>query len=133
VVTGANVTITNEDTSVSDHTVSESAGTFSLKAFFGQYTVTMTLRDSRRRCRRASPSKSAGTQTADLPSPPVPATETGIGPANANCLTPPSPNSAVRLSPVVVQALPTEVSGRGARSIHINPGPGTTGSTFPIA
>jgi len=42
VVRGAHVTITNEGTSVADHTATESAGTFSFKGVLpGKYTISV--------------------------------------------------------------------------------------------
>jgi len=132
VVTGANVTITNEGTSVSDHTVSESAGTFSFKGVIpGKYTVAIDAQGFKKAVQKGVTVEVSRNATVDFTLSAGAANETVSVEANAIALNTTQPELGSTIESVVVQALPTEVSGRGRQVDSLQfLAPGTTGSTF---
>ena len=132
VVSGAHVTITNEGTSASDHTVTESAGTYSFKGVLpGKYTITVESPGFKKEVRRGVNIEVSTTSTVDFALSAGAASETVQVAADEVALNTTQPELGSTIEPVVVEALPTEVSGRGRQVDQLQfLAPGTTGSTF---
>jgi hypothetical protein len=132
VVRGARVTVTNEGTSTSDHTVTESAGTYSFKGLIpGKYTVTVEASGFKKSVKKEINVEVSTTPTIDITLSAGAASETVSVAADQVALNTTQPELGSTIEPVVVDALPTEVSGRGRQVDQLQfLAPGTTGSTF---
>ena len=132
VVKGAQVTITNEGTSVSDHTVTESAGTYSFKGVLpGKYTVAVDAQGFKKAVQKGVTVEVSTNATIDLMLTAGGNNETVQVAAEQLTLNTTQPELGSTIEPVVVEALPNEVSGRGRQIDQLQfLAPGTTGSTF---
>jgi len=132
VVRGAQVTITNESTGVTDHTVTESAGTYSFRGILpGKYTVAVDAPGFKKDVQKGVNVEVSTTDTVDLSLSAGAASETVSVAADEIALNTTQPELGTTIEPVVVDALPTEVSGRGRQVDQLQfLAPGTTGSTF---
>jgi len=132
VVTNAKVTITNVQTSVAASTVSSSAGTYSFKGLLpGQYTVSVDAPGFKKEVKRDVTIEVSTTATIDFALATGAANETVQVTSDAIALNTTAPEIGSTIEPVVVAALPEEVSGRGRQIDQLQfTAPGTTGSTF---
>ncbi|HTW80436.1 MAG TPA: carboxypeptidase regulatory-like domain-containing protein, partial [Terracidiphilus sp.] len=132
VIRGAQVTITNEGTGVSVHTVTESAGTYSFKGILpATYTVSVDAPGFKKALKNGVNVEVSTNSTVDFTLSAGAASETVQVSANAIALNTTQPELGSTIEPVVVDALPTEVSGRGRQVDELQfLAPGTTGSTF---
>ena len=132
VVSGARVTITNEGTSVSDHTATESAGTYSFKGVLpGKYTIAVDGSGFKKALQKGVTVEVSRNATIDFALNAGAANETVSVTADQVALNTTQPELGSTIEPVVVEAFPTEVSGRGRQVDQLQfLAPGTTGSTF---
>ena len=132
VVPNAKVTITNEQTSVAADTVSSSAGTYSFKGLLpGKYTVQVNASGFKKAVQKGINIDVSTTATVDFPLTTGGTNETVQVTADEIALNTTSPEIGSTIEPVVVAALPEEVSGRGRQIDQLQfTAPGTTGSTF---
>jgi hypothetical protein len=132
VISGAQVTITNEGTSVADHTVTESAGTYSFKGVLpGKYTVSVDATGFKKAVQKDVTVEVSRTNSVDISLSPGAANETVSVSADQIALNTTQPELGSTIEPVVVEALPEEVSGRGRQVDQLQfLAPGTTGGTF---
>jgi hypothetical protein len=132
VITDAHVTITNEDTSLSNKTVSGSAGTYSFKGVLpGKYTVSVEAPGFKKDVKKGVTIEVSTTATIDFTLATGTASETVSVNADQIALNTTAPEIGSTIEPVVVAALPEEVSGRGRQIDQLQfLAPGTTGSTF---
>ncbi|MDR3773428.1 MAG: carboxypeptidase-like regulatory domain-containing protein [Terracidiphilus sp.] len=132
VIKGAHVTITNEGTSVSDHTVTESAGTYSFKGVLpGKYTVAVDAQGFKKEVQKGVTVAVSTNSNIDFTLNAGAANETVQVAADQIALNTTQPELGSTIDPIVVEALPEEVSGRGRQVDQLQfLAPGTTGSTF---
>ena len=132
VVANANVTVTNEGTNVSDKTTTSSAGTYAFRGLNpGKYTVTVEAQGFKKNVQSGVIVEVSKTDTIDLALATGAAAETVQVTASEIALNTTQPELGSTIEPVVVQALPEEVSGRGRQVDQLQfLAPGTTGSTF---
>jgi hypothetical protein len=132
VVRGAHVTITNEGTSASDRTVTESAGTFSFKGVLpGRYTVAVDAAGFKKEVQKGVNVEVSSNATVDFALNAGGNNETVQVAAEQLTLNTTQPELGSTIEPIVVEALPEEVSGRGRQIDQLQfLAPGTTGSTF---
>ena len=132
VVKGAIVTITNEDTSVGDHTVTESAGTYSFRGVLpGRYTISVNAQGFKKEVRKGVNVEVSSNSTNDFALSAGGSNETVNVTAEELTLNTTQPELGSTIEPIVVEALPVEVSGRGRQVDQLQfMAPGTTGSTF---
>jgi Carboxypeptidase regulatory-like domain len=132
VVPNAKVTITDTATSLANHTVSSSAGTYSVKGLTpSKYTVTVEASGFKKAVQENVTVEVSTTATIDVVVSAGAANETVQVTADAIALNTTQPELGSTIEPVVVAALPEEVSGRGRQIDQLQfTAPGTTGSTF---
>jgi len=132
VVPNATVTVTNEGTSLSDHTTSSSAGTYAFKALNpGKYSVSVTAHGFKKAVQQHINVEVSTTNTTDITLVAGGADETVQVTADQVALNTTQPELGSTIEPVVVEALPSEVAGRGRQIDQLQfLAPGTTGSTF---
>jgi len=132
VVRGAKVVITNENTSVSDQTVTESAGTYSFKGVLpGKYTVTVDGAGFKKEIQKGVTVEVSTNATIDFALAAGGSNETVQVAAEQLTLNTTQPELGSTIEPIVMEALPEEVSGRGRQIDQLQfLAPGTTGSTF---
>jgi hypothetical protein len=132
VVAGAHVNITNEGTSSSDRTVTSSAGTYSFKGVLpGKYTIAVDAPGFKKELQKGVNVEVSTTSTIDFTLNAGATTETVQVAAQEIALNTTQPELGSTIEPVVVEALPEEVSGRGRQIDSLQfLAPGTTGSTF---
>jgi hypothetical protein len=132
VVPNAQVTITNEGTSVSSHTVTGSAGTYSFKGLTpGKYTVSVEAQGFKKGVQKSVNVEVSTTPTIDVQLSTGAAAETVQVTADQIALNTTQPELGSTIEPVVVAALPVEVAGRGRQVDQLQfTAPGTTGDTF---
>ena len=132
VIRGARVTLTNEGTGGSDHTVTESAGTYSFKGVLpAKYTISVEAAGFKKSVQKGVNVEVSTTPTVDITLAAGAASETVSVAADQIALNTTQPELGSTIEPVVVDALPTEVSGRGRQVDQLQfLAPGTTGSTF---
>jgi hypothetical protein len=132
VIPNAQVTITNTATSVSSHTVSSSAGTYSFKGLNpGVYRLDVEASGFKKSVKDNVTIEVSTTATIDVSLATGAATETVQVTADTIALNTTQPEMGSTIEPVVVAALPEEVSGRGRQIDQLQfLAPGTTGSTF---
>lgn len=132
VVRGAQVTILNEGTSITDHTVTESGGTYSFKGVLpGKYTVTVDATGFKKDVKKGVNVEVSTNATTDFTLSAGGSNETVSVAAESVTLNTTQPELGSTIEPVVVEALPEEVSGRGRQIDQLQfLAPGTTGSTF---
>ena len=133
VVSNAKVTITNEQTSVSADTVSSSAGTYSFRGLLpGRYTLQVNATGFKKDVKKGVTIEVSTTATVDFTLTTGGATETVQVTSDEIALNTTAPEIGSTIEPVVVAALPNEVSGRGRQIDQMQfMAPGTTGDTFP--
>ncbi len=132
VIKGAHVTITNEGTSVSDKTVTESAGTYSFKGVLpGKYTVAVDAQGFKKEVQKGVTVEVSTNSAIDFTLNAGAASETVQVTADQLALNTTQPELGSTIEPIVVEALPSEVAGRGRQVDQLQfLAPGTTGSTF---
>lgn len=132
VIPNAKITITNDATSVSSNTVSSSAGTYSLKGLLpGKYTVTAEASGFKKEVKSGVTIEVSTPATVDFNLTTGTTNETVQVTASEISLNTTAPEIGSTIEPVVVAALPEEVSGRGRQIDQLQfTAPGTTGSTF---
>jgi Carboxypeptidase regulatory-like domain len=132
VIRGARVTLTNEGTGGSDHTVTESAGTYSFKGILpAKYTISVEAPGFKKSVQKGVNIEVSTTPTIDITLAAGAASETVSVAADQVALNTTQPELGSTIEPIVVDALPTEVSGRGRQVDQLQfLAPGTTGSTF---
>jgi len=132
VVPNATVTVTNEGTSIADHTTSSSAGTYAFKALNpGKYSVSVTAHGFKKAVQQHINVEVSTTNTIDVTLVAGGADETVQVTADQVALNTTQPELGSTIEPVVVEALPSEVAGRGRQIDQLQfLAPGTTGSTF---
>lgn len=132
VIPNAKVTITNEDTSVAANTVSSSAGTYSFKGLLpGKYSVAVEASGFKKEVRKGVTIEVSTPATVDFALATGADTETVQVTSDEIALNTTAPEIGSTIEPVVVAALPEEVSGRGRQIDQLQfTAPGTTGGTF---
>lgn len=132
VISAAHVTITNEGTSVADRTVTSSAGTYSFKGVLpGKYTVSVDAQGFKKEVQKGVTIEVSTTPTIDFTLSAGAASETVQVAAEEIALNTTQPELGSTIEPVVVEALPNEVAGRGRQIDQMQfLAPGTTGNTF---
>jgi Carboxypeptidase regulatory-like domain len=132
VVPNANVTVTNQGTSVSDKTVTSSAGTYSFKGLPpGRYDVNVEAAGFKKAVKSNVTVEVSTAPTVDLVLAAGATNETVQVSAETVALNTTQPEMGSTIEPVVVQALPNEVNGRGRQIDQLQfLAPGTTGTTF---
>jgi Carboxypeptidase regulatory-like domain len=132
VVANANVTITNQGTTVADHTTSSSAGTYSFKGLPpGRYNLSVDATGFKHAVQADVLIEVSKTGTLDVVLSAGATNETVQVTADQVSLNTTQPELGSTIEPVVVQALPNEVSGRGRQVDQLQfLAPGTTGNTF---
>ena len=132
VVSGAKVTITNDATSVSSNTVTESAGTYSFRGLVpGRYTISVDASGFKKEVKQGVNIDVSSTPTVDFSLSAGATNETVQVTAEEIALNTTQPELGSTIEPVVVAALPVEVSGRGRQIDQLQfMAPGTTGSAF---
>ena len=132
VIRGARVTLTNEGTGGSDHTVTESAGTYSFKGVLpAKYSISVEAAGFKKSVQKGVNIEVSTTPTIDLTLSAGAASETVSVAADQVALNTTQPELGSTIEPIVVDALPTEVSGRGRQVDQLQfLAPGTTGGTF---
>jgi hypothetical protein len=132
VVPNAKVTITNEATSVTANTVSSSSGTYSFKGLLpGKYTLQVDSTGFKKEIKKGVTIEVSTNATVDFPLTTGGTNETVQVTADEIALNTTQPELGSTIEPVVVAALPEEVSGRGRQIDQLQfTAPGTTGSTF---
>ena len=132
VIPNASVTIVNEQTGVTQKTVSSSAGTFSVSGLTpDKYRVTVQAPSFRTAVENDVNIDISVTAVLTVTLSAGEASQTVEVTANSITLNTTSPQLGTTLEPAVVAALPAEVSGRGRQIDSLQfTAPGTTGSTF---
>lgn len=132
VVPDAKVTVTNTGTSISDHTTTSSAGTYAFRGLTpGKYSVTVDAHGFKKSVQKDINVEVSTTDTIDVTLTAGGADETVQVTADQVALNTTQPELGSTIEPVVVEALPEEVSGRGRQIDSLQfLAPGTTGSTF---
>ena len=132
VVPNAKVAVANDATSVSNSTVTSSAGTYSLKGLPpGKYSVSIEASGFKKEVRSGIAIDPSTTPTVDFTLTAGAANETVQVSAETVALNTTQPEMGSTIEQVVVQALPNEVSGRGRQVDQLQfLAPGTTGNTF---
>jgi hypothetical protein len=132
VVPGANVTITNEGTSVSNKAVTSSAGTYTATGLIpGAYSISVEKTGFKKATQNHVNVEVSTTSTINFSMTTGAATETVEVEASSIALNTTAPQLGSTIEPVVVKALPAEVSGRGRQIDSLQfLAPGITGSTF---
>ncbi len=132
VIENANVTVTNIATTVSDKTVSGSAGTYSFKGLTpGKYSVSVEAAGFKKGVQDNVAVEVSTTATINIALAAGATNETVQVTADQVSLNTTQPEMGSTIEPVVVQALPSEVNGRGRQVDGLQfLAPGTTGSAF---
>ena len=132
IIPDANVTIVNEGTSVSGKTVTSGSGTYSFTGLTpGVYTVTVEKAGFKKSVQNHVNVEVTVNSTINFSLPSGAVTETVEVEAQQITLNTTQPQIGSTVEPVVVKALPAQVSGRGRQIDTLQfLAPGTTGSTF---
>jgi hypothetical protein len=132
VVPAANVTITNQDTSISTHVVTGSAGQYAVSGLNpGRYSVTVEGAGFKKAVQKDVNVEVSVTATIDITLSAGSVGETVEVTASQIALNTTQPQLGSTIEPEVVAALPSEVAGRGRQIDALQfLAPGTTGSTF---
>jgi len=132
VVPNADVTVTNQATSVSQKTVTSSSGTYTFKGLTpGKYNVTVEAAGFKKGVHSDVTVEVSVTPTIDVVLAAGATSETVQVMADTVALNTTQPEMGSTIEPVVVRALPIEVSGRGRQVDALQfMAPGTTGDTF---
>jgi hypothetical protein len=132
VIPDANVTITNEGTSVSTKAVTTGSGTYAVTGLTpGAYTVTVEKTGFKKSVQNHVNVEVTVNATVPITLTTGAATETVQVDAQAITLNTTQPQIGSTIEPTVVKSLPTAVGGRGRQVDQLQLlAPGTTGSTF---
>ena len=132
VVANARVDIVNDATSASDRTVTNSAGTYSFKGLLpGTYSVSVDATGFKKAVQKGVLIEVSTNRTVDIGLATGATNETVQVVADQIALNTTQPELGSTIEPVVVAALPEEVSGRGRQIDQLQfTAPGTTGGTF---
>jgi carboxypeptidase family protein len=132
VVVDAKVTITNEGTGITARTTTSSAGTYSFKGLTpAKYTAAVDAHGFKKAVQQGINVEVSTTPTIDFTLAAGAANETVQVTTDQVALNTTQPELGSTIEPVVVEALPSEVSGRGRQIDSLQfLAPGTTGSTF---
>jgi hypothetical protein len=132
VVVDAHVTITNDATSVAEKTATSSTGTYDVKGLLpGKYTVQVDAQGFKKALQRGVTVEVSTNATVDITLSAGAADQSVEVTASQISLNVTQPELGSTIEPVVVAALPTEVSGRGRQIDALQfLAPGTTGDTF---
>ena len=132
VIPDANVTITNEGTSVSTKAVTTGSGTYAVTGLTpGAYTVTVEKTGFKKTVQNHVNVEVTVNATVPITLTTGAATETVQVDAQAITLNTTQPQIGSTIEPTVVKSLPTAVGGRGRQVDQLQLlAPGTTGSTF---
>jgi hypothetical protein len=132
VIPNASVTVTDESTNVSQKTTTSSAGTYAFRGLNpGKYTVTVEAQGFKKHVQSGVIVEVSKIDTIDAQLVTGTASQTVEVTASEVALNTTAPELGSTIEPVVVQALPEEVSGRGRQVDQLQfLAPGTTGSTF---
>jgi len=132
VITDASVTVTNEATSVSSRTTTSSSGTYSVTGLIpGAYTITVEKTGFKKSINNHVNVEVTVTATINVALSNGAVTDTVEVEAQQITLNTTQPQIGSTVEPVVVKALPTQVSGRGRQIDTLQfLAPGTTGNTF---
>ena len=132
VISGAHVTITNEDTAVASAAITGSSGTYVLRGLTpGKYNVEVAAAGFKNGLQKGVEIEVSTTATIDFALTAGAASETVSVTADQVALNTTQPELGSTIESVVVDALPEEVSGRGRQVDQLQfLAPGTTGSTF---
>jgi hypothetical protein len=132
VVANATVTATNEATNVSEKATTSSAGTYAFRGLNpGTYTVTVEAQGFKKSVQSGVIVEVSKTDTIDATLATGATAETVQVTASEIALNTTQPELGSTIEPVVVAALPVEVSGLGRQIDQLQfTAPGTTGNTF---
>jgi hypothetical protein len=132
VVPDCNVTVTNEGTSVANKATTSTSGTYSVTGLNpGSYTITVEKTGFKKAVQSHVNVEVTVTATINISLANGAVTDTVQVEASQIALNTTQPQMGSTIEPVVVKALPTEVSGRGRQIDQLQfLAPGTTGSTF---
>ena len=132
VVPQAKVTITNEGTSVADRTITSSVGTYAFRGLVpGKYTIEVDAQGFKKAVKESINVDVSTTPTIDFALITGAASETVQVTADQTAMNTTQPELGSEIEPVVVEAMPVEVAGRGRQIDSLQfLAPGTTGSTF---
>ena len=132
VIANARVDIVNDSTSATDHTTTTTVGTYSFKGLLpGVYSVTVDAAGFKKAVKKGVTIEVSTTATIDIALTTGATNETVQVVADPIALNTTQPELGSTIEPVVVAALPEEVSGRGRQIDGLQfTAPGTTGSTF---
>lgn len=132
VIPGANVTITNDGTSIALHIASSSAGTYETKGLNpGKYTITVEAPGFKKSILTGVNVDVSVIATIDVTLTNGQATETVEVTSSPIALNTTEPQLGSTIEPEVVAALPVQVSGRGRQIDNLQfLAPGTTGDSF---
>jgi len=132
VISNAHVDIVNDGTAAADRTVTSSAGTYSFKGLLpGKYTISVDAAGFKKDVKQGVTIEVSTTPTVDFTLVTGATNETVQVVADQIALNTTQPELGSTIEPVVVAALPNEVSGRGRQIDQLQfTAPGTTGGTF---
>jgi len=132
VIANAKVTATDQATSAASHTVTSSAGTYAFKGLSpSKYNVTVEAAGFKKAVQQDVTVEVSTVATIDVSLSTGATNETVEVTSNQISLNTTQPELGSTLEPVVVAALPEEVSGRGRQIDQLQfTAPGTTGNTF---
>jgi hypothetical protein len=132
VISGANVTITNQGTSISSKLSTSSAGTYEVKGINpGQYTITVEAPGFKKQVEQNVNVDVSQISTIDVVLSAGAATQTVEVNSSQIALNTTQPQIGSTVESEVVAALPNEVSGRGRQIDQLQfLAPGTAGNTF---
>lgn len=132
VVSGANVTITNQGTGGKNHTTTSSAGTYAVTGLTpGVYSIAVEATGFKMMVQNAVNVEVSVTSTMNIQLTTGATSETVTVTSDAIALNTTAPQLGSTIEPAVVASLPSEVAGRGRQIDQLQfLAPGTTGSTF---
>src|ERR1700738_4113355 len=132
IVSGAPVTITNQATGQQNHATTSSAGTYAVTGLTpGVYSITIEATGFKKEVQNSVNVEVSTNATVNIGLATGATSETVEVTAGAIALTPTKPTLVSTVEPVVVAALPVEVSGRGRQIDQLQfTAPGTTGDAF---
>jgi hypothetical protein len=132
VVPGAKVTITNQGTGQESHTITSSAGTYSVTGLTpGVYSVTVEATGFKKQVQNSVNVEVSTTATIPITLTTGSTAETVQVTAEAIALNTTQPQLGSTVEPAVVAALPVRVAGRGRQIDQLQfTAPGTTGDAF---
>jgi len=132
VIPGASVTITDEATSIANHAVTSSAGTYTVRGLTpAKYTIVVEAKGFKKAVQKDVNVEVSTIDTIDFALTTGAASDTIEVTASAIALNTTQPQLGSTIDPETTKSLPVEVSGRGRQVDSLQfLAPGTTGSTF---